>query len=517
MSVQDGAGLAPAAPGKSYGQVLKSSALIGGATVINSGLGIVRQKAMALLLGPAGFGLMGIYLSISEMTRSVAGMGINSSGVRQIAEAVGTGDSKRIARTIIALRRVAFATGALGSLLLVAFAKPVSRLTFGDDTHATSVALMALAVFFMDISAAQVALIQGMRRVADLARVNVLGALFGTVLSIPIVYLFYRQGRAEQGVVPALVCVAAMSILTSWWYARKIQVERVTVPLRELWAEAGELLKLGFVFMATGLMTLCIPYAVRVMILRTIGPEGTGFYQAAWILSGTYVGFILAAMGADFYPRLTAVASRHDECNRLVNEQAEVGLLMAGPGLLATLTFAPLVIQLFYSDKFGPSVEILRWNCIGMLLQVASWPMGFIIIAKGARAVFFWTELASCAVHIGLVWLLIHGFQLAGVGMAFAAFYALHWILVYVIARRMTGFCWSPQSLRIFAVLAPVFAVVFGAWYVLPPYAAFGIGALATVLTGVYALRTICSLVPFERLPRPAQKGLRLLRMAPRP
>ena len=90
-------------------------------------------------------------------------------------------------------------------------------------------------------------------------------------------------------------------------------------------------------------------------------------------------------MGADFFPRLTAVAQDNSECNRLVNEQAEVGLLLAGPGVLGTLTFAPLVIQLFYSARFGPAVEILRWICLGMMLRVASWPMGYILLAKGAR------------------------------------------------------------------------------------------------------------------------------------
>ena len=46
-------------------------------------------------------------------------MGINSSGVRQIAEAVGTGDSERIARTVTTLRRVAFCSGVVGALLLL--------------------------------------------------------------------------------------------------------------------------------------------------------------------------------------------------------------------------------------------------------------------------------------------------------------------------------------------------------------------------------------------------------------
>src|ERR1700688_1274296 len=73
-----------------YGQIVKSSALIGGSSVLNIAIGIVRTKVMAMLLGPAGFGLFGVYGSIANLTQSVAGMGINSSGVRQIAEAVGS-------------------------------------------------------------------------------------------------------------------------------------------------------------------------------------------------------------------------------------------------------------------------------------------------------------------------------------------------------------------------------------------------------------------------------------------
>src|SRR5580692_12262584 len=75
-----------------YGQILKSSAIIGGASALNIGFGIIRTKVMAVLLGPAGLGVMGLYSSISDLTRSLAVMGINDSGVRQIAAAISTGD-----------------------------------------------------------------------------------------------------------------------------------------------------------------------------------------------------------------------------------------------------------------------------------------------------------------------------------------------------------------------------------------------------------------------------------------
>ena len=61
-------------------------------------------------------------------------------------------------------------------------------------------ALLSIAVFLKVLSGGQGALIQGMRRIASLAKMNVLGAAFGTLATIPIVY-FYR----EQGVVPSLI------------------------------------------------------------------------------------------------------------------------------------------------------------------------------------------------------------------------------------------------------------------------------------------------------------------------
>ena len=335
---------------ESYGQILKSSALIGGSQVANIAIGIVRTKAMAMLLGPAGFGLFGLYGSIANLTQSLASMGINSSGVRQIAEAVGSGDKTQIARTAAVLRRTSIVLGLLGAALLVLFSKQVSRLTFGNADRAAAVSWLSIAVLFSLASGGQGALIQGMRRIADLAKMNVLGGLFGVCISIPLVYFF-----GEKGVVPSLVGIAGMTILTSWWYSSKIHIQSATVTFFQVREEAAALLKLGSAFMASGFMTMGVAYTVRIMILHRLGFEATGQYQAAWTIGGLYVGFILQAMGADFYPRLTASISNHGECNRLVNDQTLIGLLIAAPGVLATLTLTPLVISLLYSANIHAS------------------------------------------------------------------------------------------------------------------------------------------------------------------
>jgi enterobacterial common antigen flippase len=268
--------------------------------------------------------------------------------------------------------------------------------------------------------------------------------------------------------------------------------------------------------MASGFMAMAVGYVVRIIVLRRLGEAAAGFYQSAWTLGGLYVSFILQAMAADFFPRLTTVAHDNAECNRLVNEQAEVGLLIGGPGVLGTLTFAPLIIEIFYSSKFGPAVEILRWICLGMTLRVATWPMGFIPIARGARKTFFWSEVGGNVVQIGLVWLGVLRFGLNGTGVGFFGSYVVFSLLVYAIVRSMSGFRWSAANTQIGLLYGIVIAVVFVAWYVLPHYVMVCFGAAVTIGTGAYSLKRLCQLVPFDRFPRLVQQAISLLGLQPR-
>ena len=463
---------------------------MGGSQVINILLGIVRTKFLAVLLGPSGFGLMGMYSALLSTAGTVAGMGIGSSGVRQIAEAAGSGDEQRIARTIITLRRTVIVTGLLGMLLTVIFCIPLSMLTFGTDKYALSIAILAITLLLGSISSGQTALIQGLRRIADIARLSVLGAFFGTVLSIPMIYLWGRDG-----IVPFLITVSAMTILTAWWYARKIPVAKVNLSFKETLKEAKGLLTLGLVFMATGLMTAAVMYLIRILIIHKLGMDSVGLYQSAATLASLYIGVILGAMGMDFYPRLTAVAKDHNVCNRMVNEQTEVGLLLAMPGILATLTFASLVIHIFYAKSFIPAYDILRWQILGVFLRVISWPMGYLLVAQGRLSALFWTELSANAVHLLLVFAGITYWGLIGTGIAFFGLYVFHVLMIFAVVNNFTGFRWTSDNLYMIIIFSIFITVVFLMPIFLSQNLALAINSVIILGVSSYCLYKISQLV----------------------
>ena len=493
----------------SYGQILKSSALIGGSSLINIAIGVIRTKSMAILLGPSGVGLMGLYGSIIDLTVTLTGMGINSSGVRQIAEATGSSEKDRLAVTVKVLRRISFYLGLLGAIVLLISSPFVSALTFGNEQHTLAISLLSAVIFFNTVSAGQSALIQGMRRISDLAKIAILGTFYGTIISIIVVY-FLR----EKGVAIALVLISVITVLTSWWYSRKITIQLPSLSIRQLWRETAALLKLGFAFMVSGLLMTASAYLIRLIVVRKVGFDAAGLYQAAWTLGGLYLGFILQAMGSDFYPRLTAVAKDNFECNRLVNEQAHISLLLAGPGVIATLTLAPLVIAIFYTAKFLGAVEILRWLCLGMALRVISWPLGFIIMAKGAQNYIIFSEVAWAAVYLAIAWFCVSLYGLNGVGIAFFASYVFHVFLNYVIARKLSDFHWTVTNLQTCFLFVALITIVFTCFYLVPFWIAIGIGAIATLISSVYSLKALLRLVSLNKLPRPLLKLLQLFRIA---
>jgi enterobacterial common antigen flippase len=496
--------------GHSYGQILRSSVLIGGSTAFNVVTGVVRTKAMALLLGPAGFGLMGLFTAIANLAQTIAGMGINSSGVRQIAAAVGSGDQALIARTAAVVRRASLVLGLSGAVALVALSGFVSRLTFATSEHAFAVALLSLAVLFKVVSDGQGALIQGLRRISALAQIAILGGLSGTLVGIVLVYLF-----REKGVVPALIASAGATLIFSWWFSRQVHFESARLSAHETAHEARDLLGLGLAFMASGMLAMGAAYVVRMMIVRQIGLEAAGLYQSAWTIGGLYVGFVLQAMGADFYPRLTGLVRNRVECNRLVNEQAQVSMLLAGPGILGTLSLAPFVISLLYSSAFGEAVDVLRWVCLGATLQVITWPIGYIIVAEGRRSVFFWCELGYTVAHLGLAWACLRLMGVDGAGLAFFVSYIVHGLIVYPVVRKLTGFRWSADNLRGGLGFLAVTGVVFASFYWLPLWLATTLGLLATLLSGVHSTRALLRLVSLDRIPPTVRRLLAWVRLAP--
>jgi PST family polysaccharide transporter len=167
-------------------------------------------------------------------------------------------------------------------------------------------------------------------------------------------------------------------------------------------------------------------------------------------------------MGTDFYPRLTAVANDNAAVNRLVNEQTEIGLLFALPGLLATLVLAPWVLRVFYSSAFLAATDLVRWQILGVGLRVVSWPLAFVQLAQGRARLYMATEALAAIFQVVFLYVGVRVFGLLGCGVSFFAVYVIFTAEMLVLCRWLSGFAWSRDALAVITLSVATSAATMG-------------------------------------------------------
>ncbi len=149
---------------------------------------------------------------------------------------------------------------------------------------------------------------------------------------------------------------------------------------------------------------------------------------------------------------------------------------------------------------------VLRWMCMGAALQVITWPLGFIILAKGKQVIYFLTQLAWTIVSLGLAYLCVRWWGLIGAGVAFFGSYIFFGIMDYLVAIKLCGFCWSRANLATGAVHFSLIAIAFSGFYLLPFVWAACLGALALILSTVHSIWTLSTLISWDHLPPLVQR-----------
>ena len=479
--------------GNSYRQILRSTSIIGGASVINILISLVRVKVAAVLLGPAGVGLIGMFSNLMATAANVASLGMGTVGTRQIAAANAQQDAQAVAVARRALFWGTLVMAVVGSLIFWLLRGVLATHVLADSALSNQVGWLALGVGLTLAAGSQGALLNGLRQIGDLARISVYTAVLATTLGVGALLLW-----SERGLLVYLLVTPVCSFLVGYLYvARLPKVQALPTPLRELTQQWIALARLGMAFMLAGLAVTVGQLAVRTLVQRQLGAEALGLFEASWVISMTYIGLVLRAMGTDYYPRLTSIIHDHVAVNKLVNEQTEVVLLLAGPLFLVMLGLAPWVIELLYSSKFTEAAAVLRWQILGDLFKVASFPLGYLILAAGDGKTFVVGDASATVVFVFFVWLGLPHLGLQATGIGFLMMYVVYLPLVYWLARRKTGFGWTSKVIWKFVLLLIAsIGVGVAAEINLTVGAFFGVGL--AVVYGLFALARLAHMANFS-------------------
>lgn len=449
----------------SYRSIFKATSLFGSVQLFQIIIQIVKSKFIAILLGPAGVGIIGLYQSGILLVQNITNMGLASSAVRDVSEAFGLKDYHRINLVITTIRRLVWGTGLLGMIALAVFSPLLSKASFGNYDYTIPFIFLSVTLLLDQISAGQKVVLQGMRKLKELAKCSVIGSTFGLLVSVPLYYLL-----GVKGIVPTLFLNSICTLSVSWLYSRKIPVQKIEQSTKETFKQGRLMLVMGISMSLSGIFNTAASYVIRAYIQFVDGVEVVGLFQAGFMIMSTYVGLVFNAISTDYYPRLAAVNKDNSKCKEIINQQGEMASLILVPMLTICLVFMPVILNVLYSNEFLRANDYISWACIGMYLRLASWVISFSFVAKAESKLFMLNEALACSYYVlfSVVGYYLGG--LTGVGIAFTLQYLVYLIQVYLIARKRYQFRFSNNFIQTYfclliaLILCLVIVLSFNGW-----------------------------------------------------
>lgn len=287
----------------SYRKIVKGTALFGGVQVFNILISLIRGKLIAIILGPEGMGISSLLTSSTNMLQQFSSLGVNYSAVKDISLAKENGDQERLSLVIHVLRRLLHVTSLIGSLLSILFAQQLSLFAFGTIDYKWSFIGLSVMIYFTTLSNGELAILQGSRMLKQLAYSSIIGASLGLIVSVP---LYYYYGY--DGIVPAMIVLSLITFLFNRSYANKIQFDNSKVEWNTVKTIGRAMVALGVIMLVSSLFATISNYSLNAFISNFGSLKDVGLYQAANSITNQYVGVVFAAMGADFFPRLSGVS-----------------------------------------------------------------------------------------------------------------------------------------------------------------------------------------------------------------
>ena len=170
----------------SYRHVLKYTGLFGGVQVFNILVGLVRNKFVAVLLGPMGMGLVTLLNTSMSFISQATSLGVSFSAIRRISELHDKGDAAELEHYIAIVRKWSLVAAVLGAVVCIAAGPLLNYISFSWGDHTLHFVLLAPAVAMTALCGGELAILKGTQRLKELAYIQVLVSLLSLIVTIPL-------------------------------------------------------------------------------------------------------------------------------------------------------------------------------------------------------------------------------------------------------------------------------------------------------------------------------------------
>ena len=409
--------------------LIKTSILSSVATVIKMINGFVVVKIIAIYVGASGLAFIGQFQNFITMMMSFATGAINSGVVKYTAEhRKDESEKQKLWSTAV---RISLGATFFSSFMLILFHEYLSNLFFKNDEYGSIFIIFAMTLVLFVLNSLLLAILNGQKEIKKLVSIGIVSSFVGLILTGLLSYYFGLYGALLSYTTGQAIVffVTLIYVLRSSWF--KFNLFTDTLNKRYLKKLSG------YTFMAIS-SALSVPVSmllIRTYIGENLGWEDAGYWDGIWKISSAYLMFVTTTLGIYYLPRLSEIKE---------DKELKKEILDGYKIIIPVITFIAIciyfarniIIQVLFTSEFSPMAELFLYQMIGDVIKIASWLLGYIMIARAMTKSFIATEIFFSVSFVLFSILLINIFGLIGVTLAFALNYLIYLFIMLFIFRN---------------------------------------------------------------------------------
>lgn len=467
-----------------------------GQSVVSRALQAAAQIALAWLLVPADFGLIGLAYTITAIVGGLFSLGFEDVLLqRHRGLRVWTG-------TVFWM---SLAAGFLGGVALL-LAAPMAASLYGQAPLVGLIAIIALGAPIGALATIPSAILRASLNFRLLAAVSLGEAVFTSAFSIALA----ATGFGAYSFVLPVPFIAAGRVFVLWRAARSSAAARgdakwdLAFPRRA--RRSWRLVPAASAALGTSLLTTIVAQGAYIALgLIVADAVAIGLYFFAFKLAVQPLRMLAGSFSAVLFPALVQYRNDPRRQRDAALQVSQMLSIVVMPLCFLQAALAASLLEVFFAPRWQGSAPIVQLLSLGLAFDASSWAAGAFLNARGEFKRGFVYSLIAAPVFIAVVsaGALIQGSL--GVAAAVALFYALLApVYCYAVFRQAGSTGWR-EIARIYAGPALLSGAATGVSYacvaaVWPsPLALLCATPLLTISIYVPLLRLVCP-EPYRRV-----------------
>jgi len=412
-------------------QVAKGGTIAFGGSLIGKVFGFVLNIMLGRVLGPEGFGLYALGMSVMGITQSISSLGLSKGVVRFCATDRGKGEKAAVKGTILAALGVSTISSIVVSAIMFVFAEVIAQGIFNEPGLTLVLKVLALAIPFYVLMGITTSFAVAFRRIAYQQQVQNFFRPLITLLFVGTAFLLgFRLAGAVYGVLVSGLLSACLGLYFLWkLFPEILSAIKPTYKTKRLLIFSLQVLLSGFSY-------LLLNYTDRLMLGYFGKASDVGIYAAAGNMA-MLLTVILSALlpiaspiTADLYSK-----GNSEALSSVFRTVTRWAFTMTLP-IFLIFFFSSQGIMSVYGPEFASGAAVLMILSVGQLVNVGTGPVGMLLEMTGKQKITLYMGLILVVVNIILNLWLIPLFGAIGAALATAmSVTAIFTILLFLVYR----------------------------------------------------------------------------------